>query len=121
MEGYVALMIPIIAVMIPIVAIWTKHRERIAEMQIELFGTQAGASYNPLKLYSTVDGVEQDTTVNLRHQPEAWDNIAGHFIDCILNGTSCTAPLSHGLQIQIMMEALLKSAGMGREVRIKGG
>jgi len=29
--------------------------------------------------------------------------------------------LSHGLQIQVMMEALLKSAGMGREVRIKGG
>ena len=98
---------------------WASHQP--GEMQIELFGTEAGASYNPLKLYSTVDGAEQDTAVNLRHQPEAWDNIAGHFIDCILNGTSCTAPLSHGLQIQVMMEALLKSAGTGREVRIKGG
>lgn len=34
MEGYLALMIPIIAMMIPIVAIWTKHQQKIAEMQV---------------------------------------------------------------------------------------
>ena len=34
MEGYLALMIPILALTIPIVAIWTKHKTRIAEMQV---------------------------------------------------------------------------------------
>jgi hypothetical protein len=34
MEGYMALMIPILALSIPIIAIWTKHQQRIAEMQI---------------------------------------------------------------------------------------
>ncbi|HEX5644913.1 MAG TPA: hypothetical protein VFX62_05310 [Erythrobacter sp.] len=34
MEGTIALMIPIIALMIPIVAIWTRHQQKIAEMQI---------------------------------------------------------------------------------------
>lgn len=34
MESYLALMIPIIALSIPIVAIWTKHQQKIAEMQI---------------------------------------------------------------------------------------
>jgi hypothetical protein len=34
MEAYMALMIPIVALMIPIVAIWTKHQQRLAEMQI---------------------------------------------------------------------------------------
>ena len=34
MEGYLALMIPIVALMIPIVAIWTKHQQKIAEMQV---------------------------------------------------------------------------------------
>lgn len=34
MEGYIALMIPIIALMIPIVAIWTRHQQKIAEMQV---------------------------------------------------------------------------------------
>ena len=28
MEGYLALMIPILALMIPFFAIWTKHRDR---------------------------------------------------------------------------------------------
>ena len=96
---------------------WASHQP--GEMQIELFGSEAGASYNPLKLYRMVDGAEQDTAVNLRNQPEPWDHIAGHFIDCIANGTGCSAPLSHGLQVQVMMEALLKSARTGREVRIK--
>lgn len=34
MEGYMALMIPIIVMMIPIIAIWTKHQQKMAEMQI---------------------------------------------------------------------------------------
>jgi hypothetical protein len=32
--GVIGVFIPIIALMIPIVAIWTKHKQKIAEMQI---------------------------------------------------------------------------------------
>jgi hypothetical protein len=32
--GTLGVMIPIIALMIPIVAIWTKHQQKIAEMQL---------------------------------------------------------------------------------------
>lgn len=35
MEGILALMIPIIALSIPIVAIWTKHQQKIAEMNVQ--------------------------------------------------------------------------------------
>ena len=34
MEGTIAVFIPIVALMIPIVAIWTKHQQKIAEMQV---------------------------------------------------------------------------------------
>lgn len=34
MEGTLALMIPIFALMIPIVALWTKHQQKMAEMQV---------------------------------------------------------------------------------------
>ena len=34
MEGVIAVFIPIVALMIPIVAIWTKHQQKIAEMQV---------------------------------------------------------------------------------------
>ncbi len=34
MEGTLALMIPIFALIIPIVALWTKHQQKMAEMQV---------------------------------------------------------------------------------------
>ena len=34
MEGYIALMIPIIALMFPVIALWTKHQQKMAEMQV---------------------------------------------------------------------------------------
>jgi predicted dehydrogenase len=96
---------------------WASHQR--PEVQLELFGTKAGAQLEPLTLYQTVDGVELDTTVNLGTQPEGWDSIAAHFIACILDGVPCSAPLRHGLQVQLMMEALLRSAALGREVAIE--
>lgn len=44
--------------------------------------------------------------------------IAAHFVDCIVDGVECEAPLRHGLIVQQMMEALLKSAQTGKEVRL---
>jgi predicted dehydrogenase len=97
---------------------WASHQP--GEFQIELFGTEAGAKLSPLTLYKSEGKAEQDVTVDLGVKGEGWDNIAAHFIACILDGVPCTAPLRHGLQVQIMMEALLRSAEEGHEVRIEG-
>jgi predicted dehydrogenase len=95
---------------------WASHQPE--SFQIELFGTEAGAKLNPLTIYRTVNGAPQDTTVKLPPGPTGWDNIAAHFIACILDGIPCQAPLRHGLIVQSMMEALLRSAETGREVAL---
>jgi len=95
---------------------WASHQP--SEFQIELFGTRAGAQLDPLTLYRTVDGAPQDISVKLPKGQEAWDNIAAHFIECVLDGVPCQAPLRHGLIVQEMMEALLESARTGKEVRL---
>ena len=95
---------------------WASHQRD--ELQIELFGTDAGACLDPLTLYRTACGAPQDVTVNLPAERQVWDTIADHFISCILDGIPCEAPLRHGLVIQEMMEALLESATCGHEVRI---
>ena len=41
MEGYMALMIPILALMIPFFAIWTKHQKEIAALQIDATATKS--------------------------------------------------------------------------------
>jgi predicted dehydrogenase len=96
---------------------WASHQP--GEFQIELFGTEAGAKLSPLTLYTSKDGATHNITVEAPRGPEAWDSIASHFIDSILDGKPCPAPLRHGLIVQQMMEALLKSAEIGREVRIE--
>jgi predicted dehydrogenase len=96
---------------------WASHQPE--EVQIELFGEEAGARLRPLTLYRTVDGAAHDITVELPEGLKPWDHIAAHFIACILDGVECQAPLRHGLIVQEMMEALLKSAETGREVRLE--
>ena len=97
---------------------WASHQP--AGLQIELFGTEAGAQLRPLTLYRTVNGAPQDVTVELPEESKPWDHVAEHFIACILDGIECQAPLRHGLIVQEMMEALLTSAETGQEVRLDG-
>jgi predicted dehydrogenase len=95
---------------------WASHMP--GELQIELFGTEAGAQLRPIRVWKTVNHAPQDIEVTLPEGPKPWENIAEHFISCILDGVECQAPLRHGLVVQEMMEALLKSAETGQEVRL---
>ncbi len=96
---------------------WASHQAD--ERQIELFGTEAGASLYPLRLYQTVNGAPMDTTIELpKRGSDVWDTMAAHFIACVLDGVPCEAPLRHGLVVQEMLEALLLSAESGREVAL---
>jgi predicted dehydrogenase len=96
---------------------WASHQPE--EFQMEIFGTEAGARYKPLTIYQTCDGAPVDLSVTLPKAPGIWEIIADHFCDCILDGVACQAPLRHGLVVQGMMEALLESAELGREVRLE--
>ena len=85
---------------------------------MELFGTEAGAKLNPLTVYRTQDDQTHDLTPEPEEKMGSWDRIANHFIECILDGTPCEAPLRHGLTVQKMMEAILKSSEIGEAVSI---
>ena len=69
---------------------WASHQPE--EFQIEIFGDEAGAQLRPLTLYRTENNAPQNIEVKIPHPAEAWDNIAAHFIECILDGKPCDAP-----------------------------
>jgi predicted dehydrogenase len=97
---------------------WASHQPE--EVQIELFGTEAGARWLPPVVYKSVDGVNLDIpAVELEEnwRERSWDAVVGHFVDCIQEGVPCQAPLRHGLIVQQMMEAVLRSAERGTEER----
>lgn len=122
---------------------WASHQP--GDVQIELFGDEAGAQVRPPTLYTNgpippavldaakeFDAIPQakrswsddDRPLDItfegltRENSKAWDAIADHFIACILDGVPCGAPLRHGLIVQEMMEGLLSSAETGQELRL---
>ncbi|HEY3281130.1 MAG TPA: Gfo/Idh/MocA family oxidoreductase [Armatimonadota bacterium] len=94
---------------------WASHQPE--ELNIELFGTEAGARLNPTTVYRTVNGAPADTTLK-PNDIDGFYGVADHFIACILDGVPCQAPLRHGLTVQRMMEAVLESGRTGGEVRL---
>ena len=124
---------------------WASHQP--GDLQIELFGEEAGAQLRPPTLYTNgpvpaavVEAAKEfgakpqagrglkdkgrplDITFDglTQERSKAWNTIADHFIACILDGVPCEAPLRHGWIVQLMMEGLLRSAEIGEEVRLDG-
>jgi predicted dehydrogenase len=100
---------------IQVESFWASHQP--GEFQIELFGTEAGAKLQPLTLYRLENGAPSDAVI----QPpkvEGFAGVAAHFIECVLDGVPCQAPLRHGLTVQRMLEGLLASGESGKEVRL---
>ena len=94
---------------------WASHMP--GDFQVELFGTEGGGTLRPVQLYTTEHGAPKDIKVEIpKCWRGAWDNIAKHFIDTVLDGTECPAPLRHGLVVQVMLEAVLESSRTSREV-----
>ncbi|HEU4753100.1 MAG TPA: Gfo/Idh/MocA family oxidoreductase, partial [Armatimonadota bacterium] len=95
---------------------WASHQPE--ELQIELFGTEAGARLEPPTLYCTLDGRPADISLS-PPVTDGFDGVAEHFIRCVLDAIPCEAPLRHGLVVQRMLEAVLESARTGEEVRLE--
>jgi predicted dehydrogenase len=95
---------------------WASHQPE--DLQIELFGEDAGGRLKPLTVYRTVNGAPMDGSVELPPGPNVWERIGAHFIECILDGVACQSPLRHGMIVQEMMEAVLASAETGKEIEI---
>ncbi|MBN2450755.1 MAG: Gfo/Idh/MocA family oxidoreductase [Lentisphaeria bacterium] len=94
---------------------WASHMP--GDLQVELFGSEGGATLHPVRLYTTDHGLPRDVTVPIpRSVPNGWTNIASHYLDCIVDKTPCMAPLRHGLMVQAMLEAVLESGRTGQEV-----
>lgn len=90
------------------------------EQKLELFGTKGGASLNPsLELSTNLNGYMADIQLKM---PTALSmdglfyNEVNHFVECLLEGTSCLSPAEDGVMITQVIEAIYQSATTGHEV-----
>lgn len=74
MEGYLALMIPILAMSIPFFAIWTKHQQKLAQMNVK--STAENTAEKAAQYASHVTELEQRVRVLERIVTDGGYNVA---------------------------------------------
>ncbi len=93
------------------------QNQQAREYGIDLFGTAAGFSLFPAKLFrNTLDG-QETLTFNATKVPYPEDRVH-HFVSCVLDGRKLLVPPEESLKVQQALDALYASAAAGKEVRL---
>ncbi len=99
---------------------WAAHIAEANRLDVEIFGTEAGASLRPACLYETDPATGEPRVVE---QPEAeialphaekFHNMANH----LLEGEALLVSIDEALAVQRILDAVSESAASGREVRL---
>ncbi len=97
---------------------WAAHQEHADWNGTQLFGTEAGAIFPPLRLSrATKHGYSIESI-----EPTAAlvsPNRMVHFVDCLLGRAKPLILPSESLAVQKILDAIYRSAESGREVRLK--
>lgn len=101
-------------------ASFTLNQEEISVGTIELFGTKGGAKMDPgLKLYTDMNDYMANvelTAPTALSMEGLFENEINHFVDCIMNGTPCRAPMEEGVVLMKILDGIYESARTGHEV-----
>ncbi len=93
------------------------------ELSLEILGDKGGMTINPeLGFYTVKHDHLVDETPRFTVPQDPFSNIfaleINHFIDCIQNGTPCRNTADDGIALMEILDAVYKSAELGREVVI---
>jgi predicted dehydrogenase len=89
---------------------------------VEIFGTKAGIKLGNPSAYFRADGTDGLIDGEKYQKASGFNDIftyeIAHFVDCVVNKTSCRAPAHDGVVLMQMIDAIYESARTGREVSI---
>jgi predicted dehydrogenase len=97
---------------------WAAGQEQRDVNGVQLFGTEGGARTNPLTFSSASPSGFQTTEIK-PIEAFAPDNRMAHFIDFVRGKAKPFVLPEQSLMVQKILDAIYKSAGSGREVRIR--
>ncbi|HEV2127817.1 MAG TPA: Gfo/Idh/MocA family oxidoreductase [Thermomicrobiales bacterium] len=104
---------------------WAAYTEMTDEFGVQVFGSNGGAKIHSkeyadvgtLQLFSDVAGTATDAKPRLQSR-NGHEYICRHFVDAVLNGTPVSPSGEEGLDRVRIIEAIYRSAALGREVLI---
>lgn len=108
-------------------ASWAGFSEKKEDMSTQLFGTRGG-----LVQRNVGEGYQFEARVFVEHNGTIWNselqrarvqpgNAYSEFVDACLDDREPIAPGRHGLDVQLILDAIYKSAEQGKEIRIPQG
>lgn len=96
-------------------ACYQNHETR--EYGLDLFGTNAGLSLFPAKLFrNTLDG-QETIQFSVTKVPYPEDRVH-HFVNCVLDSKKLLVPPEESLKVQQVLDAIYASAASGKEVKL---
>ncbi|MBM85596.1 MAG: oxidoreductase [Rhodospirillaceae bacterium] len=84
----------------------------------KIHGEKAGATLDPIKIYTDDYGHMVDVTPAYLPDVDIWDVKMRGVIDHVLKGGPNLAPAEDGLMVQQMLDGIYQSAKVGKEVRV---
>lgn len=93
------------------------QNQQAREYGIDLFGTAAGFSLFPAKMFRNTIDAQETIQYNASKVPFPEDRVH-HFVQCVLDGKKMLVPPEESLKVQQVLDALYASAAGGKEVRL---
>lgn len=84
---------------------------------VEIYGTKAGLTLEPLVVYGERDGYLSDDHLTPA-QGSSWDLEIAHFVDMVKNGAESRVPIEQAVEMQKMLCGIYDSARLGKEVTL---
>lgn len=101
---------------------WTRFIKK-DRSSVEFFGSKAGLMLDPiLEIFERRGDYLIDTKPQLTYEginmEEIFTGEINHFIDCVKNGSECICPVEDGVALMEILDAIYRSAELGREIAI---
>lgn len=98
---------------------WAMQADPSVGYGISLFGTEAGAQINPVKIIRIREGRNEVATPTYQKLALPEERMV-HFMDCVVNGTEPVVKPEQSFKVQRILDAIYESASSGKEVRLDG-
>ena len=97
---------------------WACHVAQDArEYGLDLFGTDAGLSLYPARLFRNGPNGHESILLSLPKVPHPEDRVH-HFVNCVLDDKQPLVDVEESLKLQQVLDAIYTSSASGREVRL---
>ncbi len=98
---------------------WAVNGPQDDALKVDLFGTKAGISIDPLTFYSERNQIMLESNMTTVKNDPYKDEI-NHFVDCIARHVQPLSPVEQGARVVEMLQGIVRSSELQREIELRG-